>query len=74
MSNVVYLKQEFGPDELHEIGVAYENCCAALPEVASSHGRERLAQKLIGWATVGKPDATQLYMRALHTYRALRRL
>jgi hypothetical protein len=30
--------------------------------------------RLINWAAQGAVDGTQLYIRALHTYRALRHL
>ena len=76
LNSVVWLggKQDFCPEDLHEIGVAFENCCAAIPEAKSEAFREQLALRLMNWAGLGKIDGTQLYMRALHTYCALQRL
>ena len=74
LSNVVWIKRDFDPEDLREIGVAFENCCAAIPETKSQEFREQLALNLINWAAPGRVDGTKLYIRALHTYRALQRL
>jgi hypothetical protein len=76
LSNVVWVrsKRDFDPEDLRELGVAFENCCAAIPETKSQEFREKLALRLISWAPLGAVDGTQLYIRALRTYRALRRL
>jgi hypothetical protein len=72
VSNVVWVpgKRNFDPEDLHELGVAFENCCAAIPDTKSQEFREQLAWRLISWA----PPGTQLYTRALQTYRALQRI
>lgn len=74
LSNIVWIRRDFGPEELHHLGVAFENCCAAMPETKSQEFRERLALRLLNWATAGTADATHLYTRALHDYGALQRL
>lgn len=76
MNDVVWIsgRRDFDPEDLHELAVAYENCCVAIPEMKSEAFREQLAMRLINWAALGPVDGTQLYIRALHTYRALHRL
>ncbi len=76
MTNIVWLrgKLDFGPEELGAIGVAFENCCAAIAETKSQEFRERLALRLINWAARGTLDSTQLYIEALDAHRALQRL
>jgi hypothetical protein len=71
VSDVAYFKHDFGPEELRELGVAFENCCAAIPQSKSQEFRELLATRLVGWAALGKADSIQLYLRALDTYRSL---
>ena len=73
MNDAIWIsgKRDFDPEDLHELGVAFENCCAAIPETKSEAFREQLAFRLINWAALGTVDGTQLYIRALHTYRAL---
>jgi hypothetical protein len=71
VSDVAYLKHDFGPEELRELSVAFENCCAAIPQSKSQEFRELLATRLVGWAMLGKADSIQLYLRALDTYRSL---
>jgi hypothetical protein len=61
----------FGPEELRELAVAFENCCAAIPQTAGREFREMLAARLISWARFGAVNGTQLYLRALRQYRAL---
>jgi hypothetical protein len=58
----------FDPDELEELGVAFENCCAAMPEASSDKFRDFLARQLLVWAAIGAGDGTQLYSRALSYY------
>ena len=77
LNNIVWIsgKRDFGPEDLQELAVAFENCCAAMPETKSHDFREQLALRLINWAALGMAvDGTGLYMRALHDYRALQRL
>jgi hypothetical protein len=76
LNNVFRLRgrSDFNPEDLQELGVAFENCCAAMPESKSQEFREQLALRLINWATIESVDGTELYIRALHTYRALERL
>jgi hypothetical protein len=69
VSDVAYAKHDFGPEELREIAVAFENCCAAMPQAQSCEFRELLAARLIGWAAFDKADSVHLYLRALETYR-----
>jgi hypothetical protein len=71
VSDVAYVRRVFGPEELRELGVAFENCCAAIPEAQFQEFRELLAVRLVRWATLGKVDSIHLYLRALHTYRSL---
>lgn len=72
--NIIRMKRDFDPEDIHELGVAFENCCAAIPDTKSQQFREQLALKLINWASFGEVDGTKLYVRALETYRALQRL
>jgi hypothetical protein len=67
-------KPDFGPEELKELGVAFENCSAAIPETKSQVFRARLALRLINWAALGTLDSTQLYIKALESHRAVQRL
>jgi hypothetical protein len=64
----------FDPNELEELGVAFENCCAAMPEARSPQFRNVLAKQLVAWAAIGAADGTQLYIRALNYYRSLQAL
>jgi hypothetical protein len=77
LSNVFWLsgKRVFNPEDLRELGVAFENCCAAMPEARSQpQFREQLASRLLSWAALGPIESTRLYVRALNTYRALHSL
>jgi hypothetical protein len=70
VTNVLYLRprNEFDEHELHELGVAFENCCSAIPETRSAEFRIALAKTLILWAMAGRVDGTALYLRALQQY------
>jgi hypothetical protein len=70
VSDIVCPKHEFDPEELRELSVAFENCCAALPQTASPEFREKLAHTLLGWAKLQKADSVHLYVRALDRYRS----
>jgi hypothetical protein len=58
-------KRDFNPEGLHELGVAFENCCAAIPEAKPPKGRETLAMRVINLVTRGRVESTQLYLGAL---------
>jgi hypothetical protein len=64
LSNVVWIRRDFGPEELHHLGVAFENCCAAMPETKSQEFRERLAYAcLTGLPLV--PPMRRIFTRGL---------
>ena len=70
---VLFPKQCFEPEELYELGVAFENACAAIAEGQRSEAlRETIARRIILWATLGERDATKLYLKTLDQYGGLR--
>lgn len=56
----------FNPEEITELTVAYENTCAAVPGAYKSDKiKERIAARVISIAIGGERDATNIYMQCL---------
>ncbi len=56
----------FDPEEVLELSVAYENACAALTGASkSSKFRESIAARIVSIAIGGERDATRIYMQCL---------
>lgn len=60
-------KHDFGPDETHEMGVAYQNVCAAVKDLTPDM-REFIASQIIQLAVAGVTDSIDLYVKCLDRY------
>jgi hypothetical protein len=56
----------FNPEEVTELSVAYENACAAVSGASKSEKlRESIAARIVSIAIGGERDATRIYMQCL---------
>lgn len=61
----------FEPDALHEMAVAYENVCAAIPRrFRTKVLQEAVARCIIMHASGGKADSVELYLTCASSLRA----
>ncbi len=56
------------PEDLHEVCIAYENLCAAVPEnLLTPKLRACIARQVLVLARLHGCDATDLYLRCMRT-------
>jgi hypothetical protein len=61
----------FDPDDLHAMGVAFENVCSAIPTSSQTKElREAIARDIVMLASSGKGDSVDLYLACLASLRA----
>jgi hypothetical protein len=61
----------FEPHALHEMAVAYENVCSAIPERFRTKAlRDVIARRIIMLASGSKADSVELYLTCVSSLRA----
>jgi hypothetical protein len=65
----------FEPDDLHAMGVAFENVCSAIPtSLQTKELREAVARGIVMHASGGNRDSVDLYLACLASLRAAGRI
>jgi hypothetical protein len=60
----------FEPHALHEMAVAYENVCSAVPSRFRTKAlREAIARRIVMQAAGGKADSVELYLTCVSSLR-----